>query len=59
MHPVYHLIAILILKLDSNVATTLTSQELSIINLLRQMNQNERNAIYNLLKVFAGSKNQP
>ncbi len=59
MHPVYHLIAILILRLDSNVATTLTSQELSIINLLRQMNQNERNAIYNLLKVFAGSKNQP
>lgn len=59
MHPVYHLIAILILRLDSNVAATLTSQELSIINLLRQMNQNERNAIYNLLKVFAGSKNQP
>lgn len=59
MHPVYNLIAILILRLDSNVATTLTSQELSIINLLRQMNQNERNAIYNLLKVFAGSKNQP
>ena len=45
--------------LDSNATTTLTSQELFIINLLRQMNQNERNAIYNLLKVFAGSKNQP
>lgn len=59
MHPVYHLIAILILRLDSNAATTLTSQELFIINLLRQMNQNERNAIYNLLKVFAESKNQP
>lgn len=42
----------------NNNNTTLTSQELIILNLLRQMTPSERNAICNLLKVFICNRTQ-
>lgn len=36
--------------------TSLTSQELLMLNLFRQMNANERNSILNMLKVFFDNK---